>query len=580
MLKYRRPNNSSLTILDVGCGSGRIIKEFAESQDEVFLVEPDKERLKEAFEVLKENGIKKIHIYNCFIEEFDDSCCKADIIICSHVLQHLSIDTVKIALAKLRNCLSDNGILFLLLPLSYSNYPEFVVHGLEFDIQKIRKDMYNYYDNVNKLLKKEGYVIPSNYYIKINDNYKDLCVDNDVYYSVSKREDCTFIYKRVYDQGLLFSTEKINDTNEQFNTFNKKAHEYLQLKSDLIFSPTYFSTYYLLSDENEKKYIYIRDAKDNCVKIFNEVFSISYHVVYEELLDKKIIPEILLKVLMLKQRDVKLISLQKNYWQIKKRKSQLVIAIIIKTQNYFSIATYDTNNICDCKEETTEIFNKFSIIDTEVPEGYWGKDENNEVKIFIRNDPDWYRAFARSNDLSQDILTKIVKRDLCLIEDESIKCETIIENKIWRIYQTDKPQNKVLPDYIVIADNEIYKDYFVYRDKKYNRISQNAFNLLCTKEQQIRYKILPTHHFSYNNIKEELELNKLKISHFYSYHLNKKASRIDRFVYRDFWFNILKLSRFKMFRKKAQARDCLMVIKKRRPLFDRIKKGFIDCFIR
>ena len=525
MLKYRRFTTSPLTILDVGCGNGRIIKEFAKTGDEIFLVEPDKERLKQAFSVLRENGVENIHTYECFIEDFDDSSCKADIIICSHVLQHLSINTVKMTIAKLRNCLNDNGVIFLLLPLSFSDYSEFVVHGLEFNIKKIRKDMYDNYKYIEDLLKKEGYNIPlENHHDEINDNYKDLCVNNNVYYSISKREDCAFIYERIYDQGLLYSVEKKDNINEQFELFNKKNHEYSLFEYDLTFSPTSFSRCYLLSDENKKKYIYVKDIKNNCIKIYDNVLPlISYHVVYEKLLAKEVIPEILLKILMLKRNDVELVTIQKKYWQIKKRKSQLVVAIIIQTQNYFSIATNDVN-ICDIPDlkDPTMVFNKFNIIDSEVPEGYWGKDKNGAIKIFIRNDSDWYRAFARTNDLPLNLISEIIKNGKCLIEGENIKCETIIENKIWRISQIEKPHKKVLPNYIIIANNETFKDCFIYRDKKYNRISRNTFNLLCTQEQLIRYKILPTHHFLYKELRKDLMINKLKISHLFSYHLNKK----------------------------------------------------------
>ena len=196
----------------------------------------------------------------------------------------------------------------------------------------------------------------------------------------------------------------------------------------------------------------------------------------------------------------------------------MVVAIIIQTQNYFSIATNDVN-ICDIPDlkDPTMVFNKFNIIDSEVPEGYWGKDKNGAIKIFIRNDSDWYRAFARTNDLPLNLISEIIKNGKCLIEGENIKCETIIENKIWRISQIEKPHKKVLPNYIIIANNETFKDCFIYRDKKYNRISRNTFNLLCTQEQLIRYKILPTHHFLYKELRKDLMINKLKISHLFSY---------------------------------------------------------------
>lgn len=72
--------------------------------------------------------------------------------------------------------------------------------------------MYDNYKYIEDLLKKEGYNIPlENHHDEINDNYKDLCVNNNVYYSISKREDCAFIYERIYDQGLLYSVEKKDD---------------------------------------------------------------------------------------------------------------------------------------------------------------------------------------------------------------------------------------------------------------------------------------------------------------------------------------------------------------------------------
>ncbi|MEM5782063.1 MAG: class I SAM-dependent methyltransferase [Candidatus Aenigmatarchaeota archaeon] len=113
--KYKR-------MLDLGAGIGRLTIKFSKYFNDITIIEPDKERLQKAKESIKRKNIK--FIKNSFLnsklpkEYFD-------VIICSHVIQHIKTKDIIPTINKIYNILKKNGILVLLTCYSRKNYDFF-----------------------------------------------------------------------------------------------------------------------------------------------------------------------------------------------------------------------------------------------------------------------------------------------------------------------------------------------------------------------------------------------------------------------------------------------------------------------
>jgi SAM-dependent methyltransferase len=118
--KYiKRLATKNLVLIDAGCGEGRLIKKFEKYFSKIIAIEPDKSRLKVAERMAKENGFSnKVIFYQEQIEDMKKDI-EADVIICSHVIQHVSTKMVLNILRKMSQLLKPGGLLIMLAPYSY-----------------------------------------------------------------------------------------------------------------------------------------------------------------------------------------------------------------------------------------------------------------------------------------------------------------------------------------------------------------------------------------------------------------------------------------------------------------------------
>ena len=105
--------NMDTCLLDAGCGEGRLIGIFEKKFSEIWAIEPDPERINLAQDSLKKQKFSdKVTFKNIAIEQLSNEKL-FDVILCSHVLQHIHTDLANTTIQKFASILKKNGLLLL-----------------------------------------------------------------------------------------------------------------------------------------------------------------------------------------------------------------------------------------------------------------------------------------------------------------------------------------------------------------------------------------------------------------------------------------------------------------------------------
>lgn len=108
-----RPDFMFNNYLDAGCGRGRLLWVFRKHFQLITGIEPDINRYKDALGMAAEFGIvDKSELINVAAEDFRSST-KFDLILSSHVIQHIHTDTVLPLMENLKDHLSESGVIAL-----------------------------------------------------------------------------------------------------------------------------------------------------------------------------------------------------------------------------------------------------------------------------------------------------------------------------------------------------------------------------------------------------------------------------------------------------------------------------------
>jgi len=101
------------TLLDVGCGDARLLPHLQRRFARLTLLEPDPTRAEAARSRTEREGLgHKVELRQERLEEYPLGS-RFDVVLCSHVLQHLSSDAAPGFLARLTGLLADDGLLIL-----------------------------------------------------------------------------------------------------------------------------------------------------------------------------------------------------------------------------------------------------------------------------------------------------------------------------------------------------------------------------------------------------------------------------------------------------------------------------------
>lgn len=617
--KLRGKSNRDLNILDIGCGTGRMINFLLldgslKSNDTIYLIESDKNRLDQAIDTIQ-NNVKDINIRfeNLFESdekqiyikpEFQNKISHCDIIICSHVIQHIHTDIVPLFYSAINLLLKEKGILFLLFPISKSNVNEYVVHGLEFDKFKLEKKLFKNRtcENLEPLLDKMKLDYrtielkspidedeQSNYWqIKLNSKNH-----NEILFEIAERKNINIAYRRIYNKGLMCSIDKniisgtILPNIEQIRTEINKKVKILnpssnELSSNAEISNSIISRYWLISDTLNNLNIIVADKCD-CFNITKVHRVIADHQIYNIIISKNRLPSEFREVIPSSFHKLKLNKKSNSEWDVIDQNKNK-IAYIIKTESRYSlILESEESFIYSFKKEellykrlppeiATKYFkeNKELYWDSETADG-WLIAENNEIKYYVRNDNDWIRVFKPEPVFNEIIEGEIPKYKYDIFpfdlwNEDNLHITPIIKDRLWALTSKAKEDRKktILPDYKIIRivfNNSTH--YLAYRDKQYNRISRYTFDSICEKEIE-SYKILPTHRFLVKEVRKELKSKGLCKDSIFTYHcLNPQKKTIDKIILRDKLFNIGGLKYFKWVYSKFNIQDVLMIVKKK-----------------
>ncbi len=111
-MNYNFKSDCDLSVLDYGCGTGRVSRILAFYFKQVDGYDPVKECIIESErEALKAQGItKKPRLLTCELSELTDVY---DLVLCANVLEHLNPEEFQTALANISNLLLEGGVCYL-----------------------------------------------------------------------------------------------------------------------------------------------------------------------------------------------------------------------------------------------------------------------------------------------------------------------------------------------------------------------------------------------------------------------------------------------------------------------------------
>lgn len=124
------PDGRPRRIVDVGAGSGRLIPVAAQLAGTVVAVEPDHARIAMAKERVAAAGYRNCSFVENDLLGFSSTGGRFDLVICSHVIQHLASTERRAFIAALREVTDPAGLLLLTFPVTTASHDRHMVSAV------------------------------------------------------------------------------------------------------------------------------------------------------------------------------------------------------------------------------------------------------------------------------------------------------------------------------------------------------------------------------------------------------------------------------------------------------------------
>lgn len=159
-------NKINTSFLDSGCGTGRLIPKFENYFDKILAIDPDERLLEIAKDTVERLGLsRKVIFQHTSIEKLRWKERSIDVILCSHVLQHVHTDSLANILAKFEQLLKNRGLVFITTCHSrkdYDFYTKMYLKNREVVEENIEKDEFNF------LIRNKKNILPIHFFSKKN----------------------------------------------------------------------------------------------------------------------------------------------------------------------------------------------------------------------------------------------------------------------------------------------------------------------------------------------------------------------------------------------------------------------------
>jgi ubiquinone/menaquinone biosynthesis C-methylase UbiE len=192
------PKSKESWLLDAGCGTGRLLPEFQKYFSNILAIDPDSLQIEKAEKTARINGFAdKVVFKTTSAEQLDWKEESIDVILSSHVIQHVHTKTIPKILSKFHRILKSDGLLFMMTTHSRRNrgyYARAILKDSKTIEQKISKEEFNSLilndqnilpihffsvQNLQNMLRDSGFVLTQ---------YKSYHVLNKTKFSPDKRD--------------------------------------------------------------------------------------------------------------------------------------------------------------------------------------------------------------------------------------------------------------------------------------------------------------------------------------------------------------------------------------------------------
>ncbi len=156
---HKSPNS---WLLDAGCGTGRLLPEFEKSFSHILAVDSDPNQIEKAQKLAAEKKFEEKVVFKISLtEELDWEKESIDVVLCSHVIQHVNTESVSKILEKFHFLLKSQGLLFIMTTFS-GNKPDYYVKGCLKGSESIEKKISK--KEFNSLIYNEQNILPLHFF--------------------------------------------------------------------------------------------------------------------------------------------------------------------------------------------------------------------------------------------------------------------------------------------------------------------------------------------------------------------------------------------------------------------------------